>query len=259
MDHPKRPNFRRLAIIGLLFIMVSTMLLFWARDVVREVVVLPLSYLVWVIGILVDLTPQFYFWIVVLVITFLIAYPSLSRKKKQPLTAPTTYAEEMSEQVASGRTQYWMNKVILLRSGRGIFYTRTFHIALGRLLVDMLAYRYRLSTRLVEDRLRDGSLDLPRDVREFALESLNPLDVPQGSIFAWWWAQLRAQFLDIARSVSYRLQDAYRNFRYPASYTGPAFLGDTEAPRASRDDPRVINVIKYIEDELEVRNDDTGR
>ncbi len=199
-----------------------------------------------------------------LVITFLIAYPSLSWKKKQPLPAPTKYNEQTDEPT-SGRTFYWLNKVNLLRSGRGIFYTHTFQTALGRLLVDMLAYRYKLSPRQVEDRLRDGSLDLPRDVREFALECLSPLEISQAGFFAWWWSQLRAQFLAFTREGMYRLQDAYWNFTHPLGRNGRnaqsarGYAQGAENPRASHDENRVINVIKYMEEELEVQHDDTGR
>ncbi len=154
---PSTINMRRLLITAAVLILISAGLLFWGRDVIREAVVIPISILLWGLRILVQGTPQIFFWIVALLIAGLVAYYSLSGRRKPVAPAPLGVSDSQPV-YTSGRAVFWANKANLLQAGEGGYAESNSHMAVVRLLVDMLAYRYRLPARTVEEQIRDGSL-----------------------------------------------------------------------------------------------------
>jgi hypothetical protein len=205
MEQQKAPNFRRLAIFMALFLLLSVAFLFWASDIIRELVVMPVSYIIWAVGVLVDYTPQIFFWIVLLFIAFQIAYRSLTRKRKakQPIQTNTSDAANGLE--TKGRVAYWATRVDFLRSRRGEYFARSFHNTLGKLLLDMLAYRYRLPPKQIEEWLKEGAPGLPEDIRDYALESLRPAEGRRMSFLKEVWDQIvagiRAMFIGLKGEV----------------------------------------------------------
>ncbi len=252
MNDQSTPNTRRLAVIIGLFLLLTIALLFFARDVIRELVVLPLSYLFWLIGILIDSTPQIFFWLALLVIAFLLASRSLSRKRKILTMYPPGYTVP-DDPISTGRVNYWMGKEDLLRGRQGGFYSRSFHSALGRLLLDLLMYRYRLAPRQVEKAVREGTLDLPADIRAYVLESLSPPE-PARRFF----------FLNLLDSIVGAVRDwidqiQAGNLRWGGLSKARQPGGGRMDKRVARDDPRVKRVLTYIEEELEVPHDKSSR
>ena len=267
METPKAPNYRRLAIIGVLFIIVSFVLLFWARDVIRELIVLPLSYIFFVIGVLIDFTPQVFFWIVVLLIAVRVAYGSVSQKKKKDEAAAGMYFRPIEDRpITSGRVTFWTNKVQLLRSGRGVYYTSTFHEALSKTLLQLLAYRYRMTALQVEEGLKDGSLNLPPEIRQYALDSLDSEEGTKGNYWNWLWVWISSAL----QNGFFRLKFATQKMAGGANALNAETEGSNAQahsedagprldPRRTGVDARVRRVLKFMEEELEVPHDDTGR
>ena len=228
----KKVKMKRLITLGVIASVVLVALLFWSREIIREAVVLPLSYLFWVGGILIDSTPQMFFWLATLFITFIMAVNSFSdRRKTVPLSMVHPGLSEIPQ--STGRMTYWSVRVQMLRSGRGAYFERTYQSALVRLLVETLAYRYRLTTRQVENELRDGTLDIPAEVREYALGGMDHYPTLQGGFFK----QLLDRIVDGVRGWIVRLRPA----------------------QAAPVDPQIALILNYLRDELEVSNDDSGR
>jgi len=261
MKQPRLPNFRRLAVFLVLFILLSVAFLFWARDIVREVVVLPLSYLFWVIGVLVNYLPQLFFWIILLLIAGRIALTSLSRKKKENQDTPRSIPDPANRPVIQGRVAFWVSRVEYLNSGRGEYFTSSFHSAVGKMLLDLIAYRYRLPPKQVEERIRAGTLDLPPDIQEYVLESFRPLEGSDGDFFGALWNGVVSL---VRRGIS-GLQNTVRRLagskNRPAADPPPETSGSRLFRKyaSAKDSMKIRRIIEYIEDELEVQHDNAGR
>lgn len=236
MNQPRGFDLRRVTTIAIVLLVVGIALLFWARDIVRELVVLPLSYLFWVIGLFIKSTPQLFFWIALLVISFVIAYRGLAGKKKAYFdpTFRMKINEVPDHRLVTGRVVYWRSKVNLMQAGQGVYFQNAFHVAVARLLIDQLAHRYRLTSGQVEQHLKDGLIDVPDEVRTYALASLERRDDLHNSFFALLWRS----FLDQVRTWLNRW---------------------TQTPITYPMDPQCARVLQYMEEELEVSHDHPGQ
>jgi len=231
-------NPRRIIIALILILLVSSVVLFWLRDVVREVVVLPLSYLFFVAGILIDSTPQLFFWLAVLLIAFWIAYRSISSKRRAvpPLGMPIKNDLDRLGQF-SGRVSFWTTKVAQMRRYNSSYYQSTFHQSLSRLVTDLMAHRYRLSQFQVEERLRSGLLEVPPDVRDYILASMGRFEPDTRSFLA-----------RLLQQVTDRIKNwFYERFGQALFKKDDALESQTEA--------QIERVIQYMEEELELSHD----
>ncbi len=237
MQNIRSINAKRLVLAAAVLLVILLVLLFYARDVIREVVVLPVSYLFWAGGILLRTTPQFFFWIALLLILALAAFRSLSGKRKETAPTPPELFEMEATRDAGGRVMFWAIKVNLMRQTNGAYYLNTFHNTLGKLLLEVLAHRYRLTSLQVEERLRDGTLNVPPEVREYALTGMGRFEPDQIGFLAYLWRRVR-EFVNMLTAGM-------------KSSAPETLLG--------RDDSQVARILEYIEEELEVRNDNSGQ
>jgi hypothetical protein len=243
MNRLRISNPRRLIFFAVMLLLISAAMLLWMRDIVREVFVLPLSYLFFLISVFVRTTPQLYFWIVMLLLTFVIAYRSLGRRSKRTETITPHYMAELSYDPARrGRVYSWLNKYVSMLSSENGYYGNSFHQSLGRLVLETLAHRHHMPPLQVEQRLRSESLPgVPPDIREYVLRSLRPPEPPRTSLLKDLW---KALTLAVRQFLSGRLPN-----ENPAGGHGPD----------KRVDLQLARIIKYIEEELEVSYGDSGR
>lgn len=248
MRLPTLKNPRRLAFFGAAIILLSLGLLFFARDLIREVIVLPLAYLFWVAGLFINTTAQMVFWLTLLAIAGLAAYRSLAGRRQALAQSPPELAEfgMLDDPLFHGQVSYWDLRVRWLRTSTSAYFRETFHHSLGRLLLDTLAHRYRLAPSQVEDGLRDGSLSVPAAVRDYALASLRRIESGQGGLL---------------KRMSVGIAGWLRGWYYRMRGAEDASARDSRLrdPRLVEDDRRVATIISYLEEELEVSNDDAGR
>lgn len=228
-------NLKRFAIFALIALVVLVGLLFWARDVIREVIVLPLSYLVWVIGVLVDTTPQVFFWISGAILAALIIISAFTDRPKAMLRTPLPDLPDRLP--GNGRVTYWQVRTRYLRGGQGAYYERMYTSSLNRLLVEMLAYRFRLTGRQVEDQLRAGELAVPPEVRDFVLHNSEQNRLFGSSSTAF--SGIKEWMIEKKNVLAQRIR----------RLTG-------EPERLAPVDPRIEFILTYMEDELEVSHDD---
>lgn len=182
----KSINRRRLLIFIFALLLLNAVFFFWMRDLIREVFVMPLSYLFYLGGIFVDSTSQFFFWAGIVVISILIASRSLNQKQKRMELSHLGRQLNDRFSEANGRVSYWLTKLNILGRYQGSYFMGGFHPSLSRLLVELLAHRNHLTTSQVEDRIRSGSLDLPEDVQGYLLSSLNRPEVTLGNLERFW-------------------------------------------------------------------------
>jgi hypothetical protein len=218
-------NLRRLSIFTLVFIVVVGFLLYSGRAIIRDVIVVPLEYYYWLFGVLFKNVDQMYYWIIALVVAFVISYRSFLSDRK---------AREPEPQVPDigpvpGRVEHWAVRVNLARMGT--YYQTTFNEAVGRMALDLLAYRNRLTTHEVEKGLTDGTLRVPPDVREFILNNVLRRDFQRVPLLKYLYRAARQAILS-------RMH--LSNMRRENLPTGPQ------------------HVIQYMEEELEVHYDNPG-
>ncbi len=231
-------NPRRFIVILLVLAVISGAVLFWLRDIVREVVVLPLSYLVFVAGIIVDTAPQLFFWLAVILIAFWIAYRSLYARRRTAPTAIAPILHDMGDRAPyGGRVAYWSTKVDHMRRYRSVYYQSTFHLSLARLLIELLAYRYRLTMLEAEERLRNDMLEVPEEVRAYVVTSLSRKDVTHQNFIARMWRK-------IIETVQRWLPGRHETSANPAD----------DRPESTAE-AQIARVIHYMEEELEVTHD----
>ena len=223
-----RLNRRRLIVVGIGLLVLLTVLAFSLRDVVREVIVIPLSYLFWVIGIFIDSTPQIFFWLALLLISLLVAGRSIRPKTKAVEAHFRT--DSMIPANAAGRVGYWVSRVNTLRLGS--FYRQNFNQSLNRLLLDLLSYRHHLTTRQVELAIRSGNLYLPQEIAAFVKSNTRDQYDAQANIFTWIFQAIREWFT--------------------------LRLGRTTQNTETLLTPEVRRVITYMEEELEVTYEQSG-
>jgi hypothetical protein len=237
--NPRRVVTRRILVFGALLLVLSAVLLFWARDVVREVFVLPISYLIFVTGIFIKSVPQMFVWLSLLVIAIAIALNSITARKKTMAPPLPQMVELAYNPPSEGRVAYWAYKVRLFRAGGSAFYQANFHLSLARMLVELIAHRYHITQYQAEERLRHGTLDLPPEVMEYARSALSRQEVIQ-TTFAEWFRQ----------AIVERVRSWLRitTGQSPIQRTDDAGYG-----------VRLAVILRYMEEELEVSHDSDNR
>lgn len=217
---------RRTVILAAVFLAVISCALFFGRSFVRDAIVLPLSYWVFLLRILVQKLPQGYFWVIVLVISAVVAWRSFLSERKR------VEREPMVPDIGpgQGRVEYWAARVNLIRLGA--YYQSTFNESIGRLALDLLAYRNRLSIRQIDRGLNTGELQVPGEVRDFLLKNVLRRDFAPVPFWEYLYRVIRMNIMSSMRLSRMRRQDLE---------TGPSKLLD------------------YMEEELEVRHDNTGQ
>lgn len=232
-------NPRRLILILVFLLVVSGAVLFWLRDIVREVVVLPISYLLFVLGIVIDTAPQIFFWLAAIIIAFWIAFRSISTRHRavsSSIIAPIL-SDTGDRNPYGGRVAFWANRVNHMHRYRSQYYLSTFHQSLARLLIELLAHRYRLTILQAEERLRIGLLDVPSDIREYVLSSLSRRDFTRQNPLTRLWKSI----LETVRG---------RFFRHTK------FSGQLEENKPETQlESQIARIIHYMEEELQVTHD----
>lgn len=244
MNAVKTNNPRRFIIFAIVLAVILILVLLFAQAAIREIFVIPLSYLIWSVRVLVFILPEIYFWMAAIAIGVMIAVQAFGSRRKKMDALLGNKAELAFMEGSRGRVTFWESKVKLIRQGSSPYFQANFYAAISRLLLDMLAHRYRLSPAQVEDRLRldpnseQGrllGLNVPDYVREYVITNLqrNTLE---------------------AKSVWDRLKETLNRFWRWAQ----AGFKPVQTDKEVNLDPIVERILKYMEEELEVPNADIG-
>ena len=171
----------RLLFLGLV-LLVAIPLALVLRDVVRQVLVVPLLYLLWLGSLLFHAVPQVFFWALLLAITLFLAVRSLTRRGRPP-------RETRDEKPGyPGQVQVWTQRVYLMERGdySGWYVAQR----LRRLILEVLAHHERLSIEQIKQHLKTGELDASPQVRACLQAGLAPAFRSRG-LFSRLWHRLR--------------------------------------------------------------------
>ena len=122
---------RRLAVVGV--VVIAALLAFPLRGIVNELIVVPISYILWLLGLLYLSTHQVIWWIGVLLVVLIILGKSLLTdiKPSRKLVTPIRRARGKVESLAAS----------LQKSNKGIYFKWLVANRLGKLAHDILVQR----------------------------------------------------------------------------------------------------------------------
>ncbi len=145
------------AALGLIGLIVLTLAL---QNFVRDAIAVPISYFLWILGILYRSTPQIFFWVIVLIIIVALAFKGMSGVQSVP---KQDYNSELNYPKRE-RVSFWLLQLALARSGYSWVRLADF---LGKLALDALAFHYQQPLRQVEHQIETGVLEIPAEMKKF--------------------------------------------------------------------------------------------
>lgn len=166
-------NKRFLFLISLILI-VAVLFTPLFEQFVREVIVIPFLYLLWIGRFLFEAVPQVVLWAAFSVILMLIMLMSLWRKTRPE---PQRYKQTNA---AHGRIEPWLE--LIQKAERDSYFKWRLAQGLQKLALDMLAYQADLPLKQVRQQLKEGELRLPPEVQAYfqaSLKSLGYLSTPR--------------------------------------------------------------------------------
>ncbi len=138
----------------------AVLLMLGLRNFVRDTLALPLSYIIWLLGILFQTIPQIWFWVGLVIVALILAIRSLDRERR-----PAPAAPGKSLHPARGRIDVWAERVNMLLKGN--YSRQRFGYFIGRLILDVLSHEERINLRDLDRRLEQGEIDAPPAVRDY--------------------------------------------------------------------------------------------
>ena len=205
---------KRLLFFGLVLLLAIPLALL-LQGWTREVLVVELWRVVWVMRILLLSVPQTLLWILLLIAVLLIAVRSLVLRP-EPRDAT---AQEEAER--PGQVRILAKSIERTAEGEYFRWSLAQHV--GELILDVLAYGERTTSERMKQRLRTGHLTLPPELETYLLllssSGLRPAFSRPVSLFS-------------------RLKRLLQASRQPSGL-----------------DPALERVIQFLEDQLEVHHD----
>jgi hypothetical protein len=221
---------RMLALLLLPLVFLVATLTLVLRGWVRDAIVTPILFILWLGGLLIRSTPQWVFWGVFLVVALLILAKSLGTGKRPDQNVDRAEPGHPQRE----RVLFWAKQIRwkardLSPRGNGE--------PLRRLVLEMMAFQERLSLTEVEQRLESGELDVPLTIRTYLQYRL----ILKPSEPVSFWGVLRHRWADFGR----RAHDLISGLTQARSHT-----------QVSPFDDEVESVVQFLEDRLEIKHDD---
>ncbi len=138
------------------------------RETIRQVVLMPILYLLWVINILYQTLGQQILWIFMLVLLLWLVLRNL-RPDRTEVYLPSQEARIDS---GRGRVSFWAWQVRMIGNEA---YSKNFSMEeLRRLILTVLAFQEQISLKQVERRLESGELVVPPEVQAVLETGVQP-------------------------------------------------------------------------------------
>ena len=181
-------NRRILALLLVILLPLTLLVMFLLRDIVREGILVPLSYVLWLGGILIRSTPQAIYWVIALLIGLIIAVRSLYATRKE-------LEEPIPGEILSPHRQrvaFWTVQVKLAREG----YARVrFADFFSKLALEVLAFREQASPIETEARIKKGEISIPAEIMTY-LQASRLVSPGEGDNPLAWLIQMLRQWLE---------------------------------------------------------------
>ena len=143
----------------LVFAVVVGLALYYQNSL-KEIILIPLLYVLWVTELVLKSFDQRCIWVMALVVAVSLSL-AFSYRSRSPVDI---YQRLVSQRFfESGRIRYWRRQI---RIGSSALYTSGFHRSeLSRLVIETLAYREGVSAEEIKEQLNVGVITVPSEVR----------------------------------------------------------------------------------------------
>jgi hypothetical protein len=130
------------------------------QDSLKEIILVPLLYVLWVAELVLKSFDQRCIWLMALVVAVSLSL-AFTYRSRAPVDI---YQRSVPQRFPdSGRIRYWRRQI---RIGSSALYTSGFHRSeLSRLVIETLAYREGVSTEEIKEQLNVGVITVPSEVR----------------------------------------------------------------------------------------------
>ena len=181
---------RRTLLVTLFVFLSAIALMLVFRSAVDELIVIPIQFFFWLLGLLIKSLGQAIFWaLLLLVVAFLMLRSLIS---VWILTRRVKYKHTGNRMRERGRVSFWSMQV---RLRRGSLYPDDYtNYEFKRLVQAVLAFRMNLSPQEVQRRLEAGELELPPGVQAYFAPRQKPMDRPRPAGLADILTRLRSLF-----------------------------------------------------------------
>jgi hypothetical protein len=139
-------------------------LMFLLEDFVREAIVEPMAYQIWLARVIVSALPQAVFLIGFLPILLYIAVRSLRGGNVK------VWESQKKERSSGGNLQTWLQRMELVTEGS--YSKERFDHQLGQLLLQIIAHQQRLPMRETVYSIENGTIDVPSDIELYIQAAL---------------------------------------------------------------------------------------
>jgi|HigsolmetaAR201D_1030396.scaffolds.fasta_scaffold04560_8 hypothetical protein len=170
---------KRIAIVAGLVVLVALLALL-LRGVVREMIVIPMLQLFWMVRVLIESIPQAALWAGLLILLLILAWTSLVKPTPPPRLMRQT-------QKGSSRTPVASWAALFERAAIDEYGRHTLAQRLVQLTSDVLSSEEQGPEMTLWERLRDPTLDIPPDVRAYLNAGIRPARTAPT-----FWQQVRA-------------------------------------------------------------------
>jgi hypothetical protein len=160
MNEDRRPPLWLLLLTAFVVFVVVVGLALRYQDSLKEIILIPLLYVMWVTELVLKSFDQRCIWLMALVVAVSLSL-AFSYRSRTPVDI---YQRTMSQRFPdSGRIRYWRRQI---RIGSSTLYTSGFHRSeLSRLVIETLAYREGVSAEEIREQLNVGVISVPSEVR----------------------------------------------------------------------------------------------
>lgn len=134
-------------------------LMFLMENFIRDAVVTPLAYTVWISGVVLDALPQSYLLAGIIAVAIYAAARSL-RRQPPPLQGP-----KLAAAPPKGTATAWHRKLEL--STKGGYSQRRIQQQIGLLIMQVIAHEQRLPVREVAQGIETGEIEIPADLNVY--------------------------------------------------------------------------------------------
>lgn len=210
---------KRVLLIVAAILVLALPLMFLLEDFVRDAVVTPMAYATWLVSVIVDALPDAYLLGFGVAVVLYVAVRSLFRDNERPVRSQIPYTP------TEGAATTWLRKLRLVT--RGSYSEQRLEQQIGQLLLRIVAYENRCSTRDAGQLVQDGEIDLPTELRKYLRAALS-------------------HRLPRSPKLLERLK-ALLSGRGPRRAAGQSITAELDA------------VLDYVEKELKIRSSEEGR
>ena len=142
--------------VGVGFILINI----WG-DIVRELILVPVSYLIWIGGLLYRSFDQRALWTSLIIIIVIVSWASLKLKRSASLP------DSRNPDILPHRIEIWSKRLKDVHRGTYMKWRLSQHMS--NLVLDSIAYRAGFTRDQIDKNILKGSLELPEDIQAYLL------------------------------------------------------------------------------------------